>query len=239
MILLGEAAPTYTPSMGSTVKMPLSVDVIVPYLPDGGLRDKNFHYLMSLWQEYHPTLNIHAGTPPGQEWNKAKAIEDALSKSSAKTLIVADADVWCTPQQLISAVSVVDARGGWAMPHQRVYRLDAATSAQWTPEYKGKIRCERAPYVGVPGGGMFVIRRVDYERAPMDPRFRGHSGQDIAYAHAADTLVAPHRRLWGKLWHLHHPPQEPRVTRSTLDPTSASWVSMPVPATCEPGCANL
>ena len=40
--------------MGNAVKMPASVDLIVPYLPDGGLRDKNFHYLTSLWRSTTP-----------------------------------------------------------------------------------------------------------------------------------------------------------------------------------------
>lgn len=192
--------------MGNAVKMPASVDLIVPYLPDGGLRDKNFHYLTSLWEEYYPSLNICVGSPRGASWNKAEALDDAVGKARAKTLIVADADVWCTPTQLIQAVSFVDQRGGWAIPHQKVVRLDEGTSAAWTPDYKGKIKCDRAPYVGVPGGGLFVIRHEDYLDVPMDPRFKGHSGQDIAWAHSADTLISRHMRFFGRLIHLWHPP---------------------------------
>lgn len=193
--------------MGNAVKMPASVDLIVPYLPDGGLRDKNFHYLTSLWEEYYPSLNICVGSPHGDMWNKAQALDEAVSKARAKTLIVADADVWCTPTQLVQAVAYVDQRGGWAIPHQKVVRLDEGTSAAWTPDYKGKIKCDRAPYVGVPGGGLFVIRREDYLDVPMDPRFKGHSGQDIAWAHSADTLISRHMRFFGRLIHLWHPPQ--------------------------------
>lgn len=193
--------------MGNAVKMPASVDLIVPYLPDGGLRDKNFHYLTSLWEEYYPSLNICVGSPRGDMWNKAQALDEAVSKARAKTLIVADADVWCTPTQLVQAVAYVDQRGGWAIPHQKVVRLDEGTSAAWTPDYKGKIKCDRAPYVGVPGGGLFVIRREDYLDVPMDPRFKGHSGQDIAWAHSADTLISRHMRFFGRLIHLWHPQQ--------------------------------
>lgn len=193
--------------MGNAVKMPASVDLIVPYLPDGGLRDKNFHYLTSLWEEYYPSLNICVGSPRGDMWNKAQALDEAVSKARAKTLIVADADVWCTPTQLVQAVAYVDQRGGWAIPHQKVVRLDEGTSAAWTPDYRGKIKCDRAPYVGVPGGGLFVIRREDYLNVPMDPRFRGHSGQDIAWAHSADTLISRHMRFFGRLIHLWHPQQ--------------------------------
>ena len=193
--------------MGNAVKMPASVDLIVPYLPDGGLRDKNFHYLTSLWEEYYPSLNICVGSPRGDMWNKAQALDEAVSKARAKTLIVADADVWCTPTQLVQAVAYVDQRCGWAIPHQKVVRLDEGTSAAWTPDYRGKIKCDRAPYVGVPGGGLFVIRREDYLNVPMDPRFRGHSGQDIAWAHSADTLISRHMRFFGRLIHLWHPQQ--------------------------------
>lgn len=187
--------------------MPSSVDLIVPYMPDEGLRDKNLHYLMSLWDEYHPTMGIRIGLSQDAVWNKAKAIDNALKTSGAKIVVVADADVWCAPEWVIKAAHMVERGASWVIPHQKVYRLDASTSAQWTPDYKGSVRLERAAYPGVPGGGLFVVSREGYDRAPMDPRFVGHSGQDIAWAHSADTLVGAHTRLRGKLWHLHHEPQ--------------------------------
>lgn len=186
--------------------MPSSVDLIIPYMPDEGLRDKNFHYLTSLWEEHHPSVGIHVGLVQGM-WNKAKAIDNALKTSSAEIIIVADADVWCEPRFIVRAAHHVARKRSWSMPHQKVYRMDKATSAQWTPEYRGKVRYDRQPYPGVPGGGLFVIRREDYNLCPMDPRFVGHSGQDIAWAHSAHTLVGPLYRLSGKLWHLYHEPQ--------------------------------
>lgn len=189
------------------MSLPTSVDLIVPYCPDGGLRDKNFHFLQSHWEEAFPSMHKYVGSPSGLEWNKAEAIHDALVQGEGEVLVVADADVWVHPAYVAEAVRRVWRKGKWAMTHQLVYRLDAASSAQWLPYEKARIKCERLPYIGVPGGGMFVIRRSDYESVPMDRNFVGHSGQDIAWAHAADTLLGHHSRLKGKMYHLHHPPQ--------------------------------
>ena len=189
------------------MSLPTSVDLIVPYMPDGGLRDKHFHYLQAQWVETFPTMGYSFGEPATPTWNKAEAIHDALQQSESEVLVVADADVWVDSEYVVEAVRRVWRMGTWVMPHQIVYRLGAESSAQWQPRTKQKFKCERLPYIGVPGGGMFVIRREHYDAVPMDRDFVGHSGQDIAWAHAADTLLGHHSRLAGKLWHLHHPPQ--------------------------------
>lgn len=140
-------------------------------------------------------------------WNKAEAIHDAVRQGEGEVLVVTDADVWVDPEYVTAAVQKVAKSGKWVMPHQMVYRLDAESSAQWAPYEKFRFKCERLPYIGVPGGGMFIIRRSDYASVPMDRNFVGHSGQDIAWAHAADSLLGHHTRLKGRMYHLHHPPQ--------------------------------
>lgn len=189
------------------VSLPTSVDFIVPYSPDGGLRDGNLAYLQGCWQEAYPWVNTYFGDCSGPVWNKAEAIHDAVVQGDGEVLVVTDADVWVHPAYVAEAVRRVHRSGRWVMPHQKVYRLDKASSAVWKPYEKTPMKCERLPYMGVPGGGMFIIRRSDYEFVPMDQRFVGHSGQDIAWAHAADTLIGAHTRLKGKMIHLHHEPQ--------------------------------
>lgn len=189
------------------VSLPTSVDLIVPYMPDGGLRDANLFRLLGHWNEAFPTMGRNFGGPNTEQWNKAEAIHNAVKQGESEILVVADADVWVHPAYVAEAIHQVWRKGKWVMPHQLVYRLDASSSAQWEPYEKTPRKCERLPYVGVPGGGMFIIRREDYESVPMDRNFVGHSGQDIAWAHAADTLLGRHKRLKGKMTHLHHPPQ--------------------------------
>lgn len=152
-------------------------------------------------------MSVHFGGPRTNVWNKAEAIHDALKECDSEVLVVTDADVWVHPEYVAEAVRRVWRRGSWVMPHQLVYRLDEYSSEIWQPYVKSSYKFDRVPYIGVPGGGLFVIRRADYEQVPMDKRFVGHSGQDIAWAHAADTVLGHHSRLGGKLWHLYHPPQ--------------------------------
>ena len=184
-----------------------SVDVIVPYQATGSLRAANLHRLLGHWRSSFPRYDVQVGQIPADvPWCKADAISEALARTEGDILVIADADVWLDPEYVRRAVRLVNhRRAPWVVPHRMVHRLAAEPSAAWRPDTNGLLGpVERRPYIGVPGGGMFVVRREDYVEVPMDPRFRGWGGQDIAWAHAADTLIGKHRRLHGTLIHLHH-----------------------------------
>lgn len=186
-------------------ELPCPVDLIIPYQPGGSLREANLHRLMEHWLDTYEGLAVHVGLLGSDEpWCKGRAIERAARHAQAPVRIVADADVWPDPACIADAVRRLHSgRAPWVVPHGKVYRLDAATSSSWAPG--GALGpCERAPYQGVPGGGVFAVRLEDHRWVPMDPRFVGHGGQDIAWAHTADTLLGRHVRLRGPLVHLHH-----------------------------------
>lgn len=153
----------------------------------------------------------HGGDP----WVKADAVADALSRADGDVLVVVDADVWV--DRLDVAVTVLGDVGRWVIPHHLVHRLTDPASeavlagAEWADAAEMFGYAER-PYPGWPGGGCVVVRREDYERAPLDRRFVGFGQEDISWSLALDTLVGPHVRLDAPLWHLWHPPQ-PRLNR--------------------------
>lgn len=185
--------------------LPCPVDLIIPYQGGGSLREANLHRLLDLWLDTFEGLRVHVGLlEEDAPWCKGEALRRAAEAAEAPVRIVADADVWPDPACIAEAVRRLHSgRAPWVVPHGKVYRLDADSSRTWEP---GGPRgtYERLPYQGVPGGGVFVIRPEDHRRVPMDPRFIGHGGQDIAWAHAADTLLGRHVRLRGPLIHLHH-----------------------------------
>lgn len=145
-------------------------------------------------------------------WCKAAAVADALAQTQAEILIVADADVWA--EGLREAVEHVRAGTGWAIPHRGVLRLsDRATRVLLATGECDITDLAQAPYLGVEGGGVIVLRREAYEACSIDPRFRGWGSEDEAHGFALRTLYGPPRRVKRPLIHLWHPPQE-RATRA-------------------------
>ncbi len=190
-----------------------TVSVLVPYRSDGAHRDRAWRWVSRWWADRHPAFQVVVGSCGDGPWRKAVAVADALSRADSDLLVLADADVVCSG--VAEAVAQVRSGAPWAIPHRRVYRLTAAATLM-VYDGTGLDRAAtlagltRGPYVGVEGGGMAVLPRVAYERAPLDPRFAGWGGEDQA---AACAWTALHGRPWrgvAPIHHLYHPLQ-PRL----------------------------
>lgn len=151
---------------------------------------------------------------------KAAAVADGLERATGDILIVADADVWV--DKLDEAVGVFQAGMAWVIPHRLVHRLNQEATERVLEGAEPASAAQdggydQQPYTGWAGGGVAVLRRVDYERAPMDPRFVGWGSEDASFALALDCVLGRHTRLDADLWHLWHPPQ-PRMNRQVGSP---------------------
>lgn len=154
-------------------------------------------------------LGVAAATAP---WCKAMAIADALRRTTADLLVIADADV-CT-EELAPAIAAVGAGAAWAIPHKGVHRLTEAATGRYVAGavLQGLALAEPA-YRGVEGGGIVVLTRETYEACPLDARFEGWGSEDESWGFALRTLFGAPWRSNGALVHLWHPPQ-PRATRA-------------------------
>lgn len=186
------------------------VAVLVPYRESGPDRAAAWQYLAGLWAERYPTWQVIAADSPGEKWCKAAAVSAALAQTDAPLLVVADADVWC--DGVGAAVDAVRDGAGWAMPHFRVCRLTSLASAlvyetgEW-PRHRVTTTYAQPPYPGKRGGGMVVLSRDTYLKAPLDPRFQGWGQEDEAWALALRRLAGKEWRGTEDLWHLWHEPQ--------------------------------
>ena len=181
----------------------MTVVVVVPW------RDKGCEWRQRA--KIHVQAHYARGHPGGQwvegscggPWSKGRAVADALTRTAADVLVVTDADVLIAPEALHEAVSATES-GGWAVPHLKVHRLSQrATEAHYAGDL---IRdWDRQPYRGVVGGGLVVVRRDVYERVPIDPRFEGWGGEDVAWGWALNAVAGPAWRGEEPLTHLWHP----------------------------------
>ena len=201
------------------------VAVLVPWRLDGAHRDAAWAWVSARWVRHHPDWPIVEGRCPDGPWSKGAAVADALSRTTAQILVVADADVWCG--EVAAAVDkVATGQARWAIPHRTVHRLTEHATADLiagTLPY-GRISrspLEQAPYRGYAGGGITVIARDLLVRAPVDPRFVGWGQEDQAASLAWTALGGRPWRGLADLWHLWHPPQ-PRRSRSVGSAESAA-----------------
>lgn len=199
--------------LGALRRNDRGVAIIVPRSHhDAADRVRAWQYVRAQLAARHPDWPIVEGFCDAKTWCKADAVADALSRTTADVLVVADADCLVEASALEWAVAQVQCGTAWAIPHRLVYRLAQsvtdsylATGATITTEALFLAPLARAPYDGFAGGGMFVVRRVNYEATGGIPRaFRGWGGEDEALATILDTLIGPHVRGTAPLIHLWH-----------------------------------
>lgn len=209
----------------------MTVSVLVPWRPSPE-RVAAWEFLRPRWDALG--WQVVTGEPPPGPWVKALAVADALGRADGDVLVLADADVWC--DDAAWAVQEVQSGAAWAMPHWEVCRLDRASTdavlAGDAPLRRG-LTYDRRPYVGRRGGGITVLRRETYGRAPMDPRFVGWGREDDAHALALRCLAGGERRGFADLWHLWHEPQ-PRPALGKGSPESEALHARYVAAKRDP-----
>ena len=189
----------------------MAVSVLIPWAGDCPHRRAARAWVVNRYRSTHPEWNVILGECRGP-WVKAHAVADALSRTDADTLVVADADAWSdgTP----AAVEAVMDGHPWAMPHTLVHRLTPGATAVMLAgrEPDAAYRVEERPYRGVMGGGIVVLPRETYLHCPLDPRFTGWGQEDISHGVALTTLAGDRWRGTADLVHLWHPPQK-RMSR--------------------------
>lgn len=186
----------------------MTAAVVIPWMGGCEWRERALAFARPTW--WWPTF---IGSCTG-EWNKAKAVADAVGQlpDEVDVLVVADADV-CIDQITVGLAIEQAALGKWVVPHGEVRRLTAeATENLYAGRPISDLDFEDR-YRGVAGGGVVVVRRDLYEQVPLDPRFVGWGQQDTSWGFAMLTLLGREVRFDSPLIHLWHPPQERKNRR--------------------------
>ena len=186
----------------------MNVEVVVPWRAGCPHREAAWGWVARQWHDTFPAWRLTVAQAPEGEWCKAEAVGPAVERSGADVIVVADADVWAP-----GVGAAVERCATWAVPHTAVRRLTReATAAVFAGEAPDDQPTEERPYTGVAGGGVVVLRRDVATAVPLDRRFRGWGGEDLAWGYALRTLAGNPWRSSGPLHHLWHPPQ-PRLDR--------------------------
>lgn len=198
----------------------MNFHVIIPWHGGGDDRLAVLGFVQHLWRTEFPDWSLTIGMlSADSDWCKADAVEIGIRDAHAvddDVIVLADADVWVDPYDLVVAADAVADGIDWALPHRMVHRLsERATEAVLRDDYHpgdavAEFGYDREPYVGTVGGGITMIRLAAYRDCPLDPRFVGWGQEDESWGDALRTLVGRRHRGNGDLWHLWHPPM-PRM----------------------------
>ena len=196
------------------------VAIIVPRdLQPSYERQRNWERVRRHYLTHHPEWNIIEGFCSTVSWVKGAAVQDALNRCTAEILVIADADVMVDPSALECAVQRVQSGAPWAMPHHFVHRADAQETERLcaSSELTLPRMLDRPVYAGFEGGGIVVVRHVDYDAIGGIPLgFRGWGHEDQALAAICTKLLGPCERGEANLVHLWHPMQ-PMAGRSSTN----------------------
>lgn len=185
----------------------MTVSILVPRSPGTcPHRDRAWTWIR---QRIEHLGEVIEGTTTGT-WSKGRAIADAAARAHGDILVIHDAD--STVDTLHTAISAVAAGAPWAVPHSRIHRLHERETATWLagppptvlPSITARQR-ERTAYASVYGGGITVVHRDVMCDVPIDPRFEGWGGEDLAWGRALRTLHGEPPQCGGGLVHLWHP----------------------------------
>lgn len=200
----------------------MKVSVVVPWRPGCPWREKAWGWVQARYADAHPSWEIVTGECADGPFNRSEAILNAARDASGGVLVVADADVWCDPQEAVERVG----EHGWAIPHRLVYRLAESSTLRvfGGTDWRGQQlsddnRQDSRPYKGHETGTLVILRRDVLEEVPPDRRFVGWGQEDAAWGHALRCLIGPPWRGDADLVHLWHPPQE-RQSRIVGNPDS-------------------
>lgn len=187
----------------------VTVSIIMPFGGACEFRTRNRDFVAERYRRLHPTWQLIEGHSP-DPWRKGVAAADAVAQSTGEVLVIADADSFIDPDVLEEAAELAP-EVPWVVPHTRVFRLNRSATQQNMNGVARRAPVVRRPYLGPAGGGIVALTREAWDAVHgIDVRFVDWGGEDVSFARALDTLVGPHVRLTGDLFHLWHPPAAPR-----------------------------
>lgn len=191
-----------------------SVSLIVPYRSDsGGPRDQVWSWLKPRWEQNFPDWEIVLGedaiATSGEDFSRAAAINNGVSKSHGKILVIADNDVWMMPGLLKRAVSSVR---DWVLPWTTMLRIDEKLTkeilskpplgTQLTARLLGDNFEDKSSH----WGGLIIVTRHAFDTVGgLDERFRGWGGEDTMLQCVLVSKFGVRKKGNQNLIHLWHP----------------------------------
>lgn len=204
----------------------MSTIVIVPYRPDGGHRDRIWHFLReNYWKPmgYQVVVGWHTQGP----FNRSKAVNGAADRMWTQA-IIADSDTWVPPGQLYRALMNSKITKHLSAAFDAVVEVtqpsteDLLTGRIGFDDSLGCARIRRRDLETQ--SSMLVISRSLWDKVGgFDERFEGWGGEDNAFWKACALHGGTPHRMSGNAYHLWHTPADGKHTGPEYTRNLALW----------------
>lgn len=186
------------------------VSILIPYKPDSGIRDRNFHWVKEFYEKMFPEAEICVGVSEEEPFNRAQAINRAAKQATRDLFVIIDGDIFCDPEVMKDAVEHA-IKAPWVIPFRKIVRITEEnsrmlleTSPTWPVEVTEFELIHTSEFTHL--GGFNVISRDHFLAVGgFDERFSGWGGEDDAFSCAVNTLCGRYKRLEHTIYHLWHP----------------------------------
>lgn len=192
----------------------MRVVVIFPFRPGCEHREAAKETVSQWWETAVPEWEQVTVDDGGEVFSRGGSLNEGVRLARPDVIIAADADLLIGRAQILEAVEAANASPGLVQPFASLHWYDerathALLSEPWKafyqrsprPLYRWEVN-DATPLVG----GLNVLSFETWKAVGGWPdKFRGWGHEDLAFAAACRTLVAPHRKISGTVHHLFHP----------------------------------
>lgn len=182
--------------------------VIVPYRPDGGIRDRIWTYLRT---QYWDALGfpVYVGDHQGVPFNRSKAI-NSVAGGRWDIAVIADSDTFVPLPQLVQAIDTAQSTRCAVSALTAVAELSRECTETMlngtVSPLTFHIDTIRTKELETQSSVLVVPRTIWDHVGGFDERFQGWGGEDNAFWKAITLMQSEPKRVTGLAYHLWHPP---------------------------------
>ena len=199
------------------------ISLLIPFSSTDSQRQVNFKWLQEYWKHELPNAEIIIGVCKTEIFCKAEALNDAVSKSKGKVLVILDADAYLDGSVINNCADrILEELDNhlWYVPYRNLYRLTQVAAKNVTDSDPSNPFRFSLPvdtrYIENAGnsvryghryGAMIMMfpRQAYKTIGRFDERFKGWGGEDVCLLRALDTLYGKHKTTDNNIYHLWHP----------------------------------
>lgn len=198
------------------------ISLIIPFSSKNLLRKRTFKWLLEYWKHELPNAEIVIGHSKSRVFNKGRALNQAVRKSSGEILVIIDADAYMSGKVIERcAERILEELHNhlWYVPYRHLYRLNSDITrliVQSDPRHPLRLSSppsdcflddngHKSSYGHRYMAMCAIIPRQAYEMLGcFDERFSGWGGEDVCFLRAMDTLWGKHKSTDNDVLHLWH-----------------------------------